>query len=531
MGAMKKWFVFLLFIVLASCQSDTKNSQRVLRMNISREPPTMDPRKGSEWIGSAMHFLLFEGLMRLNPDGTLTPAQALSVELSDDRKTYTFHLRGTRWSDGSAVTAHDFEHAWKKIIDPNFGAANAHLFYPIKNAEKVRSGELPIDRMGVTAKDNLTLIVELEKPTPYFLELISFCVFFPVKHTLDEKNPSWMNEVNSDFVSNGPFTLKSWQHNSEIVFQKNQKYWEAPLIDLNEVRVSMISDEHTALGMFQKGQLDIIGMVVSPIPTDALYHFYKEGAVKNRSAPATTFVSFNTSRYPFSNKHIRKALSYAIDRSQIVENVTQLGEDIATGLIPPCLTPRTTNAAFQDHDLAQARKELMMGLKELGIKTLPPITLQYTFSELNHKIAQVLQEQWKDHLGIDVVLEKCENKTLLDRLASRSYDLATANWFAQYKDPMSILERFKSRHNTKNYPDWENAEYARLLERSALDESPEKRAKTLALAEALLLEDMPLAPLYHWQTSFMMKDHIVLEGLQPNGSFDYSRIQIKETSE
>lgn len=524
----KKWLSIFVLICLVGCSQKSERPPHTLRMNISREPPTMDPRKGSEWIGTAMHYMLFEGLMRLNPNGTVTPAQASSVEISDDRLTYTFHLRGAQWSDGSVVEAKDFEMAWKKIIDPDFGAASAHLLYPIKNGEMIRLGELSADQLGVSSKDEKTLVVQLEKPTPYFLELVSFSLFFPVNHKIDKEKIEWMCEAGDGFVSNGPFKLKKWKHNHEIVFEKNSHYWEAPLIDLDEVRVSMISDENTALSLYKKGELDIIGMVVSPIPTDALHYFYKEGKVKSHAAPATTIISFNTNRFPFTSKHIRKALSYAIDRSQIVSSITQLGEEVATNLIPSCLTAGKLSSFFQDHDLARARKELALGLKELGIDKLPPVTLEYSSSEVNNKLAQVLQQQWKTNLNIDIEIQKCEHKILLDRLSSRSYDMATCFWFAQYNDPMSIFERFKFKTNAKNYPNWENREYIRLIDQSAYDTDSEKRAETFARAEALLLEEMPLTPLYHWQTSFMISDKFGFKDLEPYGAFDYARLVVKE---
>ncbi len=498
------------------------------RMNISHEPPTMDPRRGSEWIGCSMHYMLFEGLMRLTPSGDLVPAQARAVEISDDRLTYTFHLRGTQWSDGSPVTARDFEYAWKKIIDPTFGAVSAPLLFPIKNAEKIKKGELPVHKMGVTSKDDLTLVVSLEKPTPYFLDLVSFCLFFPVNHTMDVAHPDWMLEASPHFLSNGPFVLKSWKHEQEIVFEKNEKYWDAPLIDLDDVHVSMVADENTALSMYEKGELDIIGMVVSPIPTDALHHFYDQGVVKSHAAPATTFITFNTTRFPFTSPHIRKALSYAIDRSQIVHNITQLGEKVATSLIPTGLGGMEKDRGFfQDHDILKAREELILGLRELQIAKLPKVTLEYSAGEINLKLAQALQQHWKKTLGIKVDIQQFEHKLLLDRLVNRTYDLALAFWFAQYNDSMSIFERFKYKKNGKNYPAWENPEYIRLIDKSANDLTPEERIKTLTQAEKVFLDEMPLTPLYHWQTSFMMKDHLALENLKPKGAFDYTRITVK----
>ncbi len=525
---MKNYITLLLLIILVACSSNPTphKSPHTLRMNICREPPTLDPRKGSEWVGTAMHYMLFEGLMRLNPNGTTTPAQARSVEISDDRLTYTFHLRGTHWSDGSTVTAQDFEMAWKKIIDPDFAASSAYLLYPIKNGEKIKKGEMSVEQFGVKSVDDLTLVVELEQPTPYFLDLVSFSIFFPINYQMDKTNPEWMNEASPDFISNGPFKLKTWKHNREIAYEKNENYWEAPLIALDEVHVSMIADENTALAMYNKGELDIIGMVISPIPTEALDHLQKNGILKAHATPATTIITFNTDRFPFSNQHIRKALSLAIDRHEIVTNISQLGEDVATQIIPPSLSNGKMVDYFKDHDLAKARSELLEGLQELGIHELPLVTLEYSGSDVNNRLAQILQRQWKNALNVNIELQKYEHKVLLDRLVNRNYDLATCFWFAQYNDAMSILERFKLKSNAKNYPSWENKEYIRLLDQSALDKTADLREKTLAKAEALLLNEMPLTPLFHWKTSYMISDRFALNDLQPDGAFDYSRLVV-----
>ncbi len=524
-----KWFVYILCLMGCHSQPPSK-PPHTLRMNISREPATLDPRKGSELIGSSMQYLLYEGLVRLNPDGTVTPAQARSIEISDDRLTYTFHLRKARWSDGSYVTAQDFEWAWKKIISPQFGAANAPLLYPIKNGEKVKKGELPIDALGIYSKDDFTFVVQLERPTPYFLDLISFCVFFPVHHQMDQDYPNWMHDASPHFISNGPFQLKSWTHHRELIFEKNNHYWEAPYIHLDQITVSMIGDENTALTLYENGELDIIGRGLSPLPTDALIHYFKQGLLKTESTPGTTIVCFNVNRFPFNNPHIRKAFAYSINRSQIVQNITQLGEEAATRLIHPILSSLEPSALFQDFDLPRAKHHLKKGLEELGItlNQFPSLTLDYTYSEVNHKLVQVLQEQWMSGLGVRVNLQSCEHQVLLDRLKNRSYDLAHAFWMAQYNDPMNIFERFKFKTNAKNYPGWEHPDYIRLLDESAYDKTPQKRAETLKAAEALLLEEMPLTPIYHWKTSFMIKDHLTCPEGSPKGAFDYARIRIKE---
>lgn len=500
-------------------------------MNVYHEPATLDPRKGSEVVSSSLHFLLFEGLMRLNPDGTVTPAQAESVTISDDRTTYTFRLREAYWSNGSAVTATDFEYAWKKILSPDFPAPNAHLLYPIKNAQLAKTGQLPLDDVGIRAVNEKTLVVHLKDPTPYFLNLVSFCVFFPIHHSTDQINPHWMNEANADFICNGPFQLIGWKHHNEIALKKNNYYWEAHQINLDEILVTMISDETTALNMYENGDLDLIGMPYSPIPSDAYARFKKEGTLQTQLSPATSILCFNLSSFPFNNKNLRKAFAYAINRQAIVENITSLGEEAATNIIPPVLRNGESPSFFQDNDQALALACFKAGLDELGLTAsqFPTLTYSYSYSDTNHRIAQVLQEQWQELFHINIELRNCNHKILAYRLSEHHFDIAQTFWIAQYNDPISILERFKYRNNGKNYPSWEHADYIRLLDSSAHEASDEARMKTLQAAEALLIEEMPLVPIYHWKTAFMLKDHLTCKSFIPTGAFELSRIQPKES--
>lgn len=523
----------IIFAVLfSSCskQQEPPKKSHTLRMNISREPSTMDPRQGSELIGSTLHFMLFEGLVRLNSDNSLTLAQAKSVEISDDRKTYIFHLRKTNWSDGSRVVAADFEKAWKKILTPNFPAANAHLLYPIKNAEKAKRGVVPIDQAGIRAADRKTLVVELENPTPYFLDLVSFCVFFPVKHAMDENDPTWMQEASKHFITNGPFKLASWKHHNELVLEKNPFYWEAQQIDLDKIQISMVSDENTVLNMYNKNELDIMGLSISPLPNEALIQYQRWGELKTYPIPATTIICFNTTKFPFDNKNIRKAFAYAINRQEIVDNITQLGEEVATNIIPTGLKNKTNISYFHDNNVKKAQKLFHRGLQELEMtpEQFPFVTYYYSHDNLNHKLAQALQQQWAKILGVTVNLEQNGHKILLDRLKNRSYDLAQSFWFAQYNDSLSILERFKYRSNVKNYSGWENPDFIRLLEKSFNDASEEERNKTLEIAEALFIEEMPLTPLYHWKSAFMIKDRLSYQEFPEDGFLQLSRISIKK---
>jgi len=526
-------WIFVLAIV-GSCSKQSspllKKESQTLRININRDPATLDPRKGSDVVSSSLHFLLFEGLTRLNADSTTSPAQAQSIELSSDRKTYTFYLRDCYWSDGSPVTAYDFAESWKTILTPDFPAMNAHLFYPIKNAEAVKKGLLPIEAVGIKAIDQKTLIVELEKPTPYFLQLTAFCVFFPTKCGLDQLDSQWSFRADEHFICNGPFVLKKWKHNDEIILEKNVGYWEAKTVLPQSIHMSMIENEMTALHMFENGDLDILGAPLSPIPIDSIVGLAKQGLLIIRPVAGTSICVFNTQKFPFCNVHMRKAFAYAIDRSAIVSNITQLNEQIALGMIPPILKNQSIKNFFKDHDVKLAKEHFEKALFELGItvQDLKDISYCYTTTEINHKIAQALQQQWLDVLGVKVKLENVESKILLDRLSKRQYLCAQTIWLAQYNDPMNIFERYKLKENPKNYAGWEHPEYASLLEQSAEVHTSDERFEILEKAEELFLDEMPIVPIFHWNFAYMAQPYIKNLTFSPIGTIDFSKIMKEE---
>lgn len=534
---MKSCLSVLLFlgIALSSCgrlnKKEPKPPQQVLRVNIFSEPPTMDPRKGSEVIGSFFHFLLFEGLTRLNPDGSIRLAQAERFDLSQDKKRYTFHLRESLWSDGTLVTAYDFEKSWKDILDPRFPAANAQLFYPIKNANAAKKGLVPLSEVGIRALDERTLFVELDHPTPYFLELISFCVFFPVNHRIDETDPRWAYNTGPLFTSNGYFVLKKWRHHGEIVLEKNPRYWNPKGVHLDEIRVSMVDNETTVLQMFEKGELDIVGQFLSPLPIDALPKLKAAGRLNVYPTSGTTFCAFNTATFPFSNKNLRKAFAYAMDRSEIVSNITQLDEIPALGAIPPILKKNRNRAFFKDHDAKGAKEFLEQGLKELGVKAEElHLTYLYSTSELEHKVAQALQQQWQKTLGIHVHLENSDHKILLDRLTKRNYMMAQTLWYAQYNDQMNLLERYKHKENVKNYAGWENLKFVSLLDLSFLAEDPKERLRILEQAEEIFMDELPIAPIFHKNAIHLLNPSIKHAAFTPIGNLCYEQLALDQDS-
>ncbi len=506
-------------------------SRGKFRMNIQRDPSTLDPRRGGDVVSSHLHFMISEGLTRLDENNETSPAQAQSIDLSPDGKTYTFHLRDCKWSDGTSILAEDYEYSWKTILSPSFPAINAHLLYSIKNAEKAKKGLVPPEEIGVKAIDEKTLVVQLEKPTPYFLQLTSFCVLFPIKKSLDLADPNWIYRTDSTFVSNGPFSLKNWKHKDELVIERNPFYWEKDEVTLDEIHMSVIENESTAMQMFEKGSLDIIGAPLSPIPIDSLRTYLKNENLSLYPTAGSTIIAFNTDQFPFHNQNMRKAFSLALNRAAIIDNITQLDEEVALGAIPSVMKNGRKRAFYKDHDVELARKYFELGLKELGIKASDlSLTYNYTHTEIYHNVAQAIQQQWKDTLGITVNLENLESKVLIDKLSKRNYTLAQTIWMAQYNDPMNILERYKLKENLKNYASWYNEEYSNLIDSSFYTKNAEERTAVLEAAEQIFMEEFPICPIYHWKFAVMVQPHVKI-ALSPIGDIYFSKICVRNNEQ
>lgn len=502
-------------LLFSSCSKQEEKPTTYLRFAVQKDPSSFDPRKGSDITTSTLHFLLFEGLTRLSKEAKAELALASSVEIQDRGKKYVFHLKKTLWSDGKPLTAFDFERCWKEALNPDFPISNVHLFYPIKNAALVKKGKVPIEEVGIHALDANTFIVELEEPTPYFLEMISFSCFHPVKIGKDA----------NDAIGNGPYVLTKWCFHNYLIFKKNPLYWDKESVQAN-IRVSIIEDESTAFGLFEKNQLDFIGGPLLPLPIDALKNL-DEKKLKNTAIAGSTVCFFNTKAFPFHNENMRKAFAYAVCRQEIANCIGNGKNSFALSLLPPILSPQRVD--FPEGNKKIARAYFAKALQELNIQK-KDLALTYIFSkrEQHHLVAQILQQQWKEVLNVDVELQMLENKALLEKLSSSNFCFGQSIWMAQYSDPMAILERFSQASLPKNYSRWEEEEFHTLLKESATAFSPQKREEMLHQAEKLLLEKMPLFPLYHWSYSFLVSPRIKNMEISCLGSIDFAHVALNE---
>lgn len=483
-----------------------KPTSQVLRFNLHSEPPTLDPRKATDTVSASILNLCFEGLTRIDAQGEPILAAAEKMTLSYDKTRYTFTLRDAHWSDGRPVTAQDFEKSWKTLLDPTFACEFASDLYIIKNARAVKSGRCSRDELGVRSLDEKTLQVDLEHPVPYFLAALATHRFFPTPEHVTSAYSNWTEE---QYVGNGPFFMKQWRHHDLIELEKSPQYWDRQAVKLEKVHLTLVEDEMTELNMFEQGELDWAGYPLSNLPTEALAALQREGGLHTYSIAGTYFYMFNTQAFPFTNCNMRRAFSLAIDREAIVSNVTQMGQLPATGLVPQALWKREISY-FADHDLVEARRLFALGLEELGVaaEELSGLTLSYNTHVGHHKIAQAIQEQWNKAFGIKVKLENKEWKVFLDSLCHHQFQIARMGGLADVHDPIAFLDFFRYLSSSTNHSQWSAPQFTELLEKADVTVDPEKRISLLQAAEKILIDAMPVAPIYFYSGTYLKKPYV-----------------------
>jgi oligopeptide transport system substrate-binding protein len=495
------------------------NVPQELRVNINSEPPALHPGLASDSTSGGVLLQTFEGLTRGGKDGKPENAMAKDVQVSDDLKTYTFTLKDAKWTNGDPVVAEDFVYAWKWALDPANQASYAYQLYYVKGAQAINEGKGAADTLGVKAIDEKTLEVTLENPTPYFLELTAFYTYYPVNHKVAAADANWHTEAGENYVSNGPFKMTEWSHQDKIVLEKNEGYWDAEAVKLEKIEMYMINDPNTELSMYDNGELDRAGSPFGTLPTDALPQLKESGDLIVKPIAGTYWYKFQTEVPPLNNKNIRKALSYSINRKAIVENITQGGQIPAMAAVPPSMIPENEQGYFADADLAKAKEFLQAGLDEMGLKDaseLPNITLSYNTSEAHQKIAQAVQDMWKNDLGVNVTLDNAEWAVYIDKLHKGDYMVGRMGWLGDFNDPINFLELFREKNGGNNDTFWENAEFKQLLADSQKETDPDARMQMLKDAEAIFMDEMPVAPIYFytnvWVENEKLKD-VVVSGL------------------
>ncbi|MCB1082088.1 MAG: peptide ABC transporter substrate-binding protein [Chlamydiia bacterium] len=457
--------------------------------------------KGSYVNSSYVIPWLFEGLMRKGPQDEPQLAIAEKVDISRDKTTYTFHLRDTKWSDGVPLTAYDFEFAWKKLIDPQSKAlaAQPELFYPIKNVRQYIQGECTYEETGIKIINKKTITLELEYPAHYFLEIACSPFLLPAPKHLGETDPNWADKV--PMVSNGPFTLQNRKLNAEINLARNPQYWDSEHVYLKGIDVYIMQDYLTALNLYETGELDWIGAPFIRMPYETSHQILDQ---RGEDAIIYFFV-FNNDKYPFTNQKFRKALSYALDRTAITDNIFH-DTAVPTMSAFPFSLRQQNRPGFEDNNVELAQTLFAEALEELGLtlETFPEIELVYnTTTEISRQLCLAAQDDWRKKLNLKVTLKGLTGwNHYIDTLQRGDYQMGITGTMVPIFDPLFALQIFENKTDLKNRCNWEHPKFKDLLMQSNHSIGEIERSKILADAEVILLEEMPIIPMCSMKKSY-----------------------------
>ena len=538
----RKWLVtitaaaLVLGSVVTGCGTSAPTAQTTSsnEMKISyapgSEPKTLDPQMSNGIPEAIMEMNLFEGLMRLDKDSNPQNAIADSITVTPDGLKYTIKLKDTKWNNGDSVVADDFKFAWMHALDPAAAAEYAYQLFYIKNGEAYNSNKAKAEDVGIKVVDPKTLEITLESPTPYFKSLLAFPTYYPVDKKNVEANPQW-NLKPETFVSNGPFKMQSWSHNDKLVLVKNPDYWDAKSVKLTELTFNLVSDGKAALTAFEAGQLD--GIDQTAVPISDLDRLSKAGSLKTSPYLGTYFYRFNVTKKPLDNPKVRQALSLAIDRQLLIDNVFKGGQTPALGYVPggvpdaePSTTFRTVGGDLFKEDLTKA-KQLLAEAGYPDGKNFPDITILYNTNGSHQLPAQAIQDMWSKNLGINVKLVGQEWKVYQRSQQDLQYDISRAGWIGDYIDPMTFMDMFVTKGGN-NQTGWSNAEYDKNIETAKQSGDQKVRMQAMHDAEKVLMNEMPIMPIYYYSNYYVLKDNI--KGLiqLPLGFTDFKNVTVEK---
>ena len=515
--------VLLACLVLGGCTPSERPKEREskeLNLYLQADLVSLDPRSGFDRRSVQVIRELFEGLVRIGKNGFPELALASSYTVSENGTVYTFHLRSAQWSNGTNVTANDFVYAWKTTLNNSLGAPGAYTLYVIKNARKANINECSVDEVGVRAIDSSTLEITLEHPAPYFFEFLALPIYSPVCQSVVEKNPNWANDTSPEYVCNGPFILKERKLKSHITLERNLAYSGTMPAKINRMHFAIIEDPQTAYNMFQDGSLDWYGDTFGNMSLKMVYDLNRKGDLIKRYSGGAHWLICNVETPHLASAKIRKAIAHSVNRQNICDKLLQGGEVPSSSVVlrPMSLLKEKTF----DYNPILARQLLEEGMAELGYtkKTFPPIVITH-FSEPTMKaIVEAEQQQIQDALGITVELLPVDWGTYMNRLTFGGYQLLSIVWFTFYQDPMYNLELVKHRKQGLNTTGWENPRYIALLDQADRKVDPFVRNIYLREAEQLLMEELPIIPIFYHTFKYAKAPHLTGEALSGAGQME-----------
>ena len=494
-------------------ETATGGSGGTLNMRNTMEPTSLNTLLATYAYDFTPINAMIECLYRDDENDVPQPAGAETVDISDDKLVYTFHLReDATWSNGDPVVATDYEFAWQQALNPEVASDYAYMLYFIHNAEPYFNGEVEWSEVGVKVIDDYTLEVTLDNPLPYATDLFAFPTLAPI-------NQKFYEEVGADkyatdaeyFCCNGMYELTEWSHNSQIVFQKREEYWNADAVGPDEIVYKIITDSQAGLNSYLSREIDYTDLDSGEVVQQAEAAGFEVGVKPARSS---YYLIVNTEDEFMSNQNLRLALAYSIDKQALVDTVYQNDNQPMTSFTPPAIMgaagadgPSFQEALLEERgemypgsgDLEKAQEYLQAALEELGC-TVDELNLSIDCADdsLRRNCATFLQEQWRQNLGIEnITVNSMQTKQVSANRQSGDYCMSLGGWSPDYNDAINFLDLWVT-DGGNNDSFWSNEEYDNLIAQATAEADEEVRQQYLFDAEEILAAEMPIIPLY-WQ--------------------------------
>ena len=494
-------------------ETATGGSGGTLNMRNTMEPTSLNTLLATYAYDFTPINAMIECLYRDDENDVPQPAGAETVDISDDKLVYTFHLReDATWSNGDPVVATDYEFAWQQALNPEVASDYAYMLYFIHNAEPYFNGEVEWSEVGVKVIDEYTLEVTLDNPLPYATDLFAFPTLAPI-------NQKFYEEVGADkyatdaeyFCCNGMYELTEWSHNSEIVFEKREEYWNADAVGPDTIVYKIITDSQAGLNSYLSREIDYTDLDSGEVVQQAEAAGFEVGVKPARSS---YYLIVNTEDEFMSNQNLRLALAYAIDKQALIDTVYQNDNQPMTSFTPPAIYgaagadgPTFQEALLEERgemypasgDLEKAQEYLQAALEELGC-TVDELNLSIDCADdsLRRNCATFLQEQWRQNLGIEnIAVNSMQTKQVSANRQSGDYCMSLGGWSPDYNDAINFLDLWVT-DGGNNDSFWSNAEYDELIAQATAEADEEVRQQYLFDAEEILAAEMPVIPLY-WQ--------------------------------
>ena len=494
---------------------DTSTSGTPLKVQIDAEIASMDPQIATDGISFEVLAAVTEGLYSLSDDGSAVEAIADKVEKSEDGLTYTVTLKDTKWSNGTPVTAKDFVFAWRRLLDP--ATASEYSFIAgiagIKNADAIVNGEMTPDQLGITAKDDKTLVIELDTPVPFFESLMAFPSFFPVNEEFYNKCGDKFATTVDTILCNGAFKVASYEPAATTInLEKNTNYWDADKVQLSGIQYQVIKDSQQTMLSYQNGDLD-----VATLSGEQVEQFQSDSEFKNIMSGYLWYIASNKKVAGLDNENLRKAISLSYDKEAIVNNILKDGSIKADFLVPTLLATGPDGKDFRDGtdtylstDKAKALEYYDKAKTELG-KDSFEYTMLIDDAESAQNVAQFIQAEIQTNLpGMKINIETLPKKNRLERLRADDFELGLTRWGPDYADPMTYLDMWIT-GSPNNYGAWSNTEYDSLIQSAKKGElalDSEKRWEALKKAEKMVMDEAVICPVYQQGNAVMIKKNV-----------------------